>query len=315
MSKIISPFADGGIVEPEDFVGRRDIIEKLEPFLKDSLNGNPHYFLITGAPTIGKSSFLKYLSFYSKERYKIISCSWLIESTIEETIESLISDLLWSIKFSQEDCYTKIIEDLNGYISKIVWREIKFTKEFLIYVKENFIEFFKYLFDNINGGVLFKKYKGLMIQFNAYWGSNLNLFFEWFNKIINDCNNSDIKIPFSFVIGLEKEYYDEFVDNEIAKNFICSELKRLSDNEVRTYFKNSFNKFDWEISDDVLDLLVERCQGLPSLMQDIGNTIYYSISWGAFDEEEKKGYRVYGYVTNEKLTDPNFVRNILDKKL
>ena len=27
----------------------------------------------------------------------------------------------------------------------------------------------------------------------------------------------------------------------------------------------------------------------------------------------KKGYRVYGYVTNQKLTDPNFVREILRK--
>lgn len=34
---------------------------------------------------------------------------------------------------------------------------------------------------------------------------------------------------------------------------------------------------------------------------------------GAFDEEEKKGYRVYGYVTNQKLTDPNFAREILRK--
>ena len=46
-------------------------------------------------------------------------------------------------------------------------------------------------------------------------------------------------------------------------------------------------------------------------MQYAGNKIYYSISMGAFDEEEKKGYRVYGYVTNQKLTDPNFVREIL----
>ena len=77
MSKIFSPFADGSIVEPKDFVGRRDIIEKFEPYLKDSINGNPNYFLITGEYYIGKSSFLKYLSFYAKEKYKIISCSWL----------------------------------------------------------------------------------------------------------------------------------------------------------------------------------------------------------------------------------------------
>ena len=29
-------------VEPKDFVGRRDIIEKFEPYLKDSINGNPN---------------------------------------------------------------------------------------------------------------------------------------------------------------------------------------------------------------------------------------------------------------------------------
>lgn len=45
MSKIFSPFADGSIVEPKGFVGRRDIIEKFEPYLKDSINGNPNYFL------------------------------------------------------------------------------------------------------------------------------------------------------------------------------------------------------------------------------------------------------------------------------
>ena len=89
MSKIFSPFADGSIVEPKDFVGRRDIIEKFEPYLKDSINGNPNYFLITGEYYIGKSSFLKYLSFHAKEKYKIISCSWLIENTIEEKIQKL----------------------------------------------------------------------------------------------------------------------------------------------------------------------------------------------------------------------------------
>lgn len=48
-------------------------------------------------------------------------------------------------------------------------------------------------------------------------------------------------------------------------------------------------------------------------MQYTGNKIYYSISRGAFDEYEKKGYRIYGYVTNQKLTDPNFVHEILRK--
>lgn len=152
-----------------------------------------------------------------------------------------------------------------------------------------------------------------MIQFTAYWGSNLNLFFEWFNNIIGYCNKSHDEIPFIFTLELSKEEYNEFIDDEIAKYFICNELKRLSDNDIRIYFKNSFNKFDWEISDDVLDLLVEHCQGNPCLMQHAGNKIYYSISMGAFDEEEKKGYRVYGYVTNQKLTDPNFVREILRK--
>lgn len=228
MSKIFSPFADGSIVEPKDFVGRRDIIEKFEPYLKDSINGNPNYFLITGEYYIGKSSFLKYLSFYAKEKYKIISCSWLIENTIEETIEELISLLLWDIKFSQENCYNKIIEDLHDHIIKIVWSKIKFTKEFLIHVKENFVEFFKYLYDNINDGLFFKKYKGLMIQFTAYWGSNLNLFFEWFNNIIDYCNKSHDEIPFIFTLELSKEEYNEFIDDEIAKYFICNELKRLS---------------------------------------------------------------------------------------
>ena len=44
MSKIFSPFADGSIVEPKDFLGRRDKIEKFEPYLKDSIKGNHNNF-------------------------------------------------------------------------------------------------------------------------------------------------------------------------------------------------------------------------------------------------------------------------------
>lgn len=110
MSKIFSPFADGSIVEPKDFVGRRDIIEKFEPYLKDSINGNPNYFLITGEYYIGKSSFLKYLSFYAKEKYKIISCSWLIENTIEETIEELISLFCGILNFLKRIVMIKLLK-------------------------------------------------------------------------------------------------------------------------------------------------------------------------------------------------------------
>lgn len=59
-------------------------------------------------------------------------------------------------------------------------------------------------------------------------GSNLNLFFEWFNNIIDYCNKSHDEIPFIFTLELSKEEYNEFIDDEIAKYFICSELKRLS---------------------------------------------------------------------------------------
>lgn len=288
MSKNFSPFADGCTVEPEDFVGRRDIIKKFEPYLKQSVKGTPNYFLITGEQDIGKYSFLNYLSFYCKEKFKIISCSCFIKNTIEETIEVLISDLLHTIKSSQKKCYNKIIEELNENIVKIGWFDIKFTKEFLSYVKENFIEFFKYLYENINDRLFFKKYKGLMIQFTSSWESNNKLFFEWFNNIIINSNNSNTKIPFSFVVSIIKEKYDEFIDEKIGKYFIISELKRLSNNDVRTYFKNSFGKYNWEISDDVLNLLVEHCQGKPDLMQRTGNRIYYRISEDDFHDLEKK---------------------------
>ena len=62
-----------------------------------------------------------------------------------------------------------------------------------------------------------------------------------------------------------------------------------------------------------MDLLVEHCQGKPDLMQRTGNRIYYRISEDDFHDLEKKGERVYGYVTNKKLTNPNFLRKILRK--
>ena len=45
----------------------------------------------------------------------------------------------------REEYLNKLIALRDKHIIKIVWREIKFTNEFLIHVKENFVEFFKYL--------------------------------------------------------------------------------------------------------------------------------------------------------------------------
>ena len=77
-------------------------------------------------------------------------------------------------------------------------------------------------------------------------------------------------------------------------------IKIYSDEEIKDYFLDKFGEYEWEISDEIIDILIDLTDGYSELMRICGNAIYWEFNntVSIIDSFEETGYHVYGYVCN-----------------
>ena len=64
-------------------------------------------------------------------------------------------------------------------------------------------------------------------------------------------------------------------NNSFNRIFVYREITLLSENEIKEFFIKNFNNIGVEISPNALELMVEFLAGSPTMMQEIGDAIYW----------------------------------------
>ncbi|RKX17039.1 MAG: hypothetical protein DRP51_11525 [Candidatus Zixiibacteriota bacterium] len=101
----------------------------------------------------------------------------------------------------------------------------------------------------------------------------------------------------------------------LMRIFRVIEIEKLSDSEVKTFVKQAFKKVSMKVDSVALDVIVRYSSGLPLLMHEIGDALYWSDNDGVIDEND-----VYGGIVEaakkvgKKYIDPKVERAIKSKR-
>ncbi|MGL6299185.1 MAG: ATP-binding protein [Methanobacteriaceae archaeon] len=273
----ISPFQPEEPVHPENFEGRKEIIEKYMPYINESAKGRARHFFVTGTRGMGKTSLASYFSDIAERKCKMISVHILndgvhsIESLIQQIIERLLNEI------EKESWFDKIADKFLDNIETVgLWgTQIKFNPEqkTIKHIKDNFPFI---LADIVNQ---FDDKNGLFITIDDINGlSDSPDFANWY-KSFADTLSTHFKegVPITMMLlgypeKLESLYNHNPSFNRIFKHI---EIEGLDDKEVEDFFTKTFKKVNISVEEDAMNLMVHFSSTLPTMMQEIGDGVFW----------------------------------------
>jgi len=87
--------------------------------------------------------------------------------------------------------------------------------------------------------------------------------------------------------------------------FMHYELDRLMDNEILEFFLDTFKKVNMECEKDSLDKMISFSTGLPMVMQEIGDSVFWEDQDNIInDEDANRGIFEAGLRIGKKFIEP-----------
>lgn len=278
ISEKISPFEPRQPVSPEKFEGRMNIIEDYTRHLALAVNGQPQHFYLNGNRGIGKSSVATYLLEYAKVRYNMVGVHVYNDGihSIDDLIANIVEKLLNEIKdesFGKKilDFFTNRIETVGFLGNSIKLRPD--SPKMIGDIKDSFADFI------VNTLKAFDDNRGLFIVIDDINGlSETPDFANWYKSFADTLATTfDTPIPLVMMLTSHPKVVKRLYNHNPSFNriFIYRPIGFLQKNEVNDFFIKRFASRSIEIDDDALNLMVEFSAGSPTMMQNIGDEIFF----------------------------------------
>lgn len=273
-----SPFRPGSRVNPNDFVGHEELIMNMVKMVNPLLEGEIVNYYIVGNRGMGKSSLSYYFSEVLEKKFNIMPIYISNEgvSDLNTLITKLIETLLNN--FSNKKWSNKLIGFFGENIESVGFLNFTFklkpkSSDYIDSFVRNFDRFIKDIVDVI------EDYDGLLIIIDDVNGLSENPdFANWFRRIHHHLTfQYNGNIPLGFVMTSFPENLNLLqVHNEsFARLFNHFDLTYLSNDDVKKFYKNKFTSVNIPINDEVIDLITKYSYGMPLMMQEIGESIYW----------------------------------------
>ncbi|MBE6493551.1 MAG: hypothetical protein E7Z84_02940 [Methanosphaera stadtmanae] len=272
-----SPFTPGTIVDPKDFVGREEIIKNIVKHIPTVIRGKNRNFYIVGNRGMGKSSLSYYIADFLKENYSIIPI-YISNEGIEDLnglMFHLVQELLNNI--GNKSWAKNIIQSFGDNIQEVGFMSasLKFTpkQNYLDTLIDSFDVFINDVTNNIGNN------NGILIIIDDINGlSKTPEFVNWFRGMMHKLTfEYDGKIPVSFILTSYPENLIKLQNHNESFNrlFYHYTLPLLSEENVKKFFTEKFNTENITCSEEILNLIVQCSYGIPLVMQEIGDNIYW----------------------------------------
>ena len=317
-----SPFRPGNPVNPNDFVGHEelitDIIKRAGPILEGEVT---NYYLV-GNRGMGKTSISYYFSKILETKYNIlpiyISNEWVSDLNtlivqIIETILNTISDKKWSNRITS--FFGENIE-IVGFMNLSFKLKPK-DDDYINGIVRHFDKFIKDIVDNL------EDYDGLLIIIDDVNGlSKKTDFTNWFRRIYHQLTFEFAgEIPLGFILTSFSEILTQLQkhNESFARLFNHFDIIYLENYDVEYFYKDKFDSVGITVNEDVLELMSNYTFGLPLLMQEIGDSIYWLCGNSkhvdmtlALTGIKEANNRIYTKYLNPIVIEKNY-QKILDK--
>lgn len=283
-----SPFEPGHHVSPDNFKGREKDIVKIIRYMPKIINkGVPEHFFVIGKRGMGKTSFVKFVGNKVEEDFHMLPI--YVNNEGRDNIEDLIQLILEGMfkELAKTKKGKKIIEDFIGNINEIklpgVGISLDNKKDFVKNVKNNFAEFLL----NISNSL--KDNDGIFLIIDDINGlSKTSEFPNWYKGLSETIDFSDKKVPIAFTLVSYRENFNKLTEHNpsFSRIFHLIEIDHLDDEDIKTFFIDSFEKYDMEFEDNKsLRDMVYYSWGMPLAMQQIGEETFWNVKSNVINEE------------------------------
>lgn len=317
MNKESSPFTPGSPVPVELFVGRSEQIKGAIRYIKQILSGKQENVFLAGDRGIGKSSLASFLRHLVATQENILGIHVFLGrvSTLEEMVRHIFDQLLKEAK--GQPWFENIAKFFGKYIQKVglFGISVSFSPP-----KQDLKELVGRLPETLNNLIekIKEEKRGLFIALDDINGlAEKKEFANWYKSFVDEIATQYKNFPvFIMLIGLpEKRDALSALQPSLMRIFRVVEIEKLSDEEVRDFLLEAFEKADMEVKPPAIDFMVKFSSGLPVLMHEIGDAAFWVDTDGVIDEADaEKGIIAAAERVGKKYLDPKVYRAVRSQR-
>jgi len=283
-----SPFYPGQPVPPQFFVGRTDILPKIQRAASQVAGGKPQAVFISGDYGIGKSSLARYSRVLLDEEVGVLGFHVMLGTarSIDDVATAVVQKAL-ETEAGKERASEAIRNGLAKYVGEQSLFGVTIRLDALRAdapdISRGFLPFLRSLYARIKDD-----YKGLLLILDEINGLAGDPTFGAFLKSLVDDNAvSDDPLPLLLILcGTEGRRLDLIKNHEpVERIFELVRVEPLSFWETQEFFERTFGTVGLTLTPTALGLLAHFSGGLPKLMHIIGDTTFWMATEAVIDEE------------------------------
>jgi len=312
-----SPFTPGNPVPVELFVGRTNQINEILKYVRQTSFGKQENVFLSGERGIGKSSLAAFLRYWvtNKENFLGIHVFSGGVLSLEELIRRIFDQLLKEVK--EQTWFEDISKFFGRYIKEVGLFGISVSfnppEKDLKELVRNFPEALENIMEKIKA-----EKKGLFIVLDDINGlSKTPEFANWYKSFVDEVATHYTRFPvFIMPIGLP-EIRDTLSKHEpsLMRIFRAVNIEKLSDKEVETFLRRAFEKVNVKVEFKAMEIMVKFSSGLPLLMHEIGDAIFWEDGDGIISEKDTlRGVLAAAERIGTKYLDPKVYRAIRSER-
>ena len=316
-----SPFTPGNPVPVELFVGRETQIEEILRYARQACTGRLENIFLTGDRGIGKSSLAQFVKELCQKDCNMLGVHTHLGgvTTVDELVRRVFDQLLKEAH--TQTWFSKIKGFFGNYIEDVglFGVSVKFAppKDQLDGVVRDFPAALRNVYEALKD-----EKQGLLVILDDLNGLADQLdFANWYKSFVDQTATRGMHVPVLFVLcGLrERRYSLVELQPSLMRVFHIADVERLSDEEVDRFFLEAFHNVGIQLSPKEgetngltpLEIMVESCSGMPTLMQEVGNAVYAADDDGIVDGKDAlEGIRKAAEEVGQKYLDPIVYRAI-----
>jgi len=315
--KEYSPFTPGNPVSKEFFVGREKQIKEILRYANQSTGGKLENVFLSGERGIGKSSLALFLRYYLQEDKNFLGLHVFLGGvgSLNELARRIFENI-YKVS-NKKRWFEKISGYFGNYIDKVGIFGIDVTFNPTDKSLSEIVRNFPTALYNITEKIKTDKRAIFIILDDINGLCKKPEFANWYKSFVDYVATHRLNFPvFIMLIGLP-EIRDMLSEHQpsLSRIFRVIEIENLDDKEVTEFFKKAFNSVEIKVEDDAMDFMTRFSNGLPILMHEIGDAVF----WNVTNNRVTKNIAIKGVVEaadriGKKYLDPKVFRAIRSQR-
>ncbi|MDO5851934.1 MAG: AAA family ATPase [Methanobacteriaceae archaeon] len=288
----------------------KKIVEKILRYTSLAKKGKSQHYFITGKKGIGKTSLATYVQQLMKDDMVGVYISNKNNNSLETLTTNIIEKILNKLPKS---VVKDKLKSIVGLIDGVEFKSTKINFNPKPEITKDLVNHFEDYLNKICKNI--PENKGILLIIDDINGlSDSKDFVNWYKRLVDTITvDVDYNIPIYFLLDGYPEKFNNLVnyDESFSRIFHHDEIELLKDQEVQNFFIDTFKEVNMGCDSQALDLMVTYSSGLPLMMQEIGEAVFWET-----DTKKVSGIDAnMGIIEAGKLIGKRQIKPVMDKSI